>query len=1252
MAGLIGFIHKIVNLLGFGRKHSAKNQRKSKSNKPAQSSLPLSDSERLQNLIKRDIRQHRAAAVAAAAAAKKQRLKRKRKPKSPEDLTPPALALPLHISQLDGARIEDIMLSAQIYEQGQEHQQDLKSAFLCYLTAAQKDFPPAKYKLAKMYEKGLSANLKPNYKQALAWMCQAAKQGLPEAMLDFAHYFNDGQMIAKDHALYVFWLTKAAHKGLIPAQKELSHLYLVGDIVEQDFDKAVEWLEIAEQQAQYDAEKAASSTELSVFKLEYAAGVTSQPAELGGLEAKLRAGTTAANSEVEPEVETEVETEGDLDAELELESESEFNLEVEPALEPEAEAVLELDTELGSELDAALEMAWQADMAAESAFDVYADTDIDADAYAKANANDTADPATSAEPEPAFEIESFEIESSEIESSEIESLVTQNPYNTSQHAGLDTAGDDTADASASGELSTFALGFNCTVDAALLYQHVGLDAYHSALMQQSLPLSFMAHHTNTRVFASDVELDELSFSPQLQSLLKQAQHGDVEAQLALAHKYLKGDGDTLKPNLTQAVSWLIQAVNHGSQQAQLLLGQLCFEQAALLDNTAQQHALLSFSAQNHYIPAQFKLGLMYLIGRDLTETEWADPQFVLDLAEQAAEPSFEPEDAAPHNGSNEDNRDNGVSAVYHEAWGAGAVNEFVPRGNTGVVKSHGAVATTGAARSSLSPVSAQPIGTERLEHAEGTAVTALPVLVKDVAQAVYWLERAAHRGLVPALTVLGLLYSRGKYCNWQRSFKCLQQAAQFSPANPFSTAAQLLLGQYFERGWGVAVNYAQALHWYEQAQASGSVPALVRLGWLYYHGNGVEQSFAQAYACFNQAAQSEDCTGQYALGLMYKHGYSVAQDYAQALALFQQAAAAHEKHALYELGQAYDLGRGVRVDNVLAWRYLEESAYLGCVKAQYALGCKYRDGKQQVSEFALPQEAASLGAPDIPRALFWFTHAAQHNSALAQYALGNIYQSGLGVEVDYEQAHQWFTRAVNQNYLAANISLGRLYEQGLGVVPDPKYAQELYTHAYQQGYRGGLNTLGWDYQHGIGVKTDIQEAIRLYEQAAAQGDASALNNLGWIYQKGIGVPADPDKAAELYQRAVNLNHLGAINNLAWLYQKGLGVKKDYAQALRLYHIAAERNYPNAKVSLGWMYEHGLGVVTDLQKAYEYYQQAADQNLPNALFYMGRCYEKGIGVKVDLSIAQDWYFKAASMGNFKASKALERLKRQQRRYGGF
>lgn len=67
------------------------------------------------------------------------------------------------------------------------------------------------------------------------------------------------------------------------------------------------------------------------------------------------------------------------------------------------------------------------------------------------------------------------------------------------------------------------------------------------------------------------------------------------------------------------------------------------------------------------------------------------------------------------------------------------------------------------------------------------------------------------------------------------------------------------------------------------------------------------------------------------------------------------------------------------------------------------------------------------------RAIDFYTKAAAAGHVLSQYNLGVKRRDGLGCSQDYKHSVRWFEKAAKSNYPAAMCCLGQAYENGWGV---------------------------------------------------------------------------------------------------------------------------------------------------------------------------------------------------------------------------
>jgi tetratricopeptide (TPR) repeat protein len=132
----------------------------------------------------------------------------------------------------------------------------------------------------------------------------------------------------------------------------------------------------------------------------------------------------------------------------------------------------------------------------------------------------------------------------------------------------------------------------------------------------------------------------------------------------------------------------------------------------------------------------------------------------------------------------------------------------------------------------------------------------------------------------------------------------------------------------------------------------------------------------------------------------------------------------------------------------------------------------------------------------------YLTPLSYRGIARAQFRIGIMYQMGRGVTRDTARAEELITRALpairsfaEGGRAWAQADLGSLYEDGVVVTRDYEQAVHWYREGARQGYAGAQTNLGVMYALGRGVERSRDEAIRWLKLAADQGDLIATENL-------------------------------------------------------------------------------------------------------------------------------------------------------------
>lgn len=109
---------------------------------------------------------------------------------------------------------------------------------------------------------------------------------------------------------------------------------------------------------------------------------------------------------------------------------------------------------------------------------------------------------------------------------------------------------------------------------------------------------------------------------------------------------------------------------------------------------------------------------------------------------------------------------------------------------------------------------------------------------------------------------------------------------------------------------------------------------------------------------------------------------------------------------------------------------------------------------------------------------------------IAQYNLGVLYDSGLGLPVDKARAMLWYRKSADQGFAQAQNNLGRIYYMGDGVAPDYAIAAGYLRRAAEQGIAFSSFFLGMIYAGGgPGVKADPIQAYKWLSVASVQHTA-------------------------------------------------------------------------------------------------------------------------------------------------------------------
>jgi len=294
--------------------------------------------------------------------------------------------------------------------------------------------------------------------------------------------------------------------------------------------------------------------------------------------------------------------------------------------------------------------------------------------------------------------------------------------------------------------------------------------------------------------------------------------------------------------------------------------------------------------------------------------------------------------------------------------------------------------------------------------------------------------------------------------------------------------------------------------------------------------------------------------------------------------------------------------------------------------------------KVAAADFFEAYEAFQRGEYDEARAT-WST-LAYAGDVDAQFNLGTLYENGLGVEADAEQAARWYRAAALRRVDLARLALARLQRTG-ALEPEPDEDQiKLLETAARRGLAEAQYELGVAYDRGLGVTQNHATAAGWYHRAAEQGLTDAQYNLATLYDEGLGTPRDIGQAREWYIRAADAGEARAMNNLGYIYEKGLLGVRDYGKAVVWYLRAARKGLAIAQSNLAVLHYLGRGVERDFEQAHRWYKAAAAQGDALGQNGLGLLYSNGLGVERDLVQAMAWFSLAAHAGGSAGHDAIK------------
>lgn len=256
------------------------------------------------------------------------------------------------------------------------------------------------------------------------------------------------------------------------------------------------------------------------------------------------------------------------------------------------------------------------------------------------------------------------------------------------------------------------------------------------------------------------------------------------------------------------------------------------------------------------------------------------------------------------------------------------------------------------------------------------------------------------------------------------------------------------LGLLYAKGFGVERDFTKAAEWMEKA-----------VEWGDEDGRAPAKHYRKMAEARRKAMEGDaDAMAELAEGYMAIAG-SLNQagpdkDYAESLKWARKAADEGSDSGYWVMALAYDHGRGVGRDERRATELYRKGAELGNAACQHAYACRLVKGESGAEK-------------DVKHALALFKKSAGQGYRLAYRSLGYMYETGEGVEPDFDRELEYFEKAC----LAA-----------------PNDAELLRHVGFQY-----TNLLDGDEEHWL---RGLERAVYWLHKAADLGDRVAANGVG------------------------------------------------------------------------------------------------------------------------------------------------------------
>ncbi|MEG1608752.1 MAG: tetratricopeptide repeat protein, partial [Clostridia bacterium] len=313
--------------------------------------------------------------------------------------------------------------------------------------------------------------------------------------------------------------------------------------------------------------------------------------------------------------------------------------------------------------------------------------------------------------------------------------------------------------------------------------------------------------------------------------------------------------------------------------------------------------------------------------------------------------------------------------------------------------------------------------------------------------------------------------------------------------------------------------------------------ALLTLGRMYLNGVGVKVDTDKAFACFKKLAKKYNNKDAY-----YYVGYMLAYGVGRTV---------NKKGAVKNIVKASELGSPI-ADYALSVMYAGGKFGLH-QDLQKAAELKEKDTTKDIcfvlfdASIEIDKELSNLLVGDITKerqisqiipkqqeSLYLCKEAAEAGCPEAMLSFGIKLLFGDGIEKDFEKARQMIERCLPYNVGMAYYALGYIYDIGLGVQQNCWTAYSYYKKASSLGEKCADVNIAYCNLHGFGCKCNQKKGYEMLKELSKDDNPYANYYLGLCYLNGYGCKVDSAKARDYFNMASTAKIARAYYNLGLL----------------------------------------------------------------------------------------------------------------------